>query len=400
MTSSPEPARPRAALVRAGLRPRRRADGATSRRVAGDSAPPVGLPVLHAVHRGPAAGVTSAPSGEPSRAAGHRALAALGAVRRQTLPRGAALHRAAAGLVLEGLVALRAVAGRNRRPTGTAQRTALGCSGGGPMDRAGRRSRAESTVVDARRPGWPPPRTWPLAYVGNARRQRGAGARDQFVSWACLNCRAGGGVRRARNRAGPSAETPARTATTSAATTSSRASAKAAWARCGRRHTRCWRARPRQADPARRDRREHRPPGRPRGRALSSRGRTHRAGCSRRTRCICTTSACRPEGRFYYVMELLDGMACRRWFRSSAGWPIGARWSILHAGVPVAPRGARARPGAPGPEAVQRDAVRGGPHPRLREGARLRPGEEPCRSVGHAADAGRPGDGYAGLHRA
>ncbi len=73
----------------------------------------------------------------------------------------------------------------------------------------------------------------------------------------------------------------------------------------------------------------------------------------------------------------------------AAGWhqPAGTGRRLRSAGtrsgrpravpdVRVAPRGARARPGAPGPEAVERHGVPGGPHVRLRQGAGLWAGQD------------------------
>ena len=83
--------------------------------------------------------------------------------------------------------------------------------------------------------------------------------------------------------------------------------------------------------------------------------------------------------------------------RTAAGRPCPVRAAP---GVPLARRGARARPGAPRRHAGQHLSVPDGPRLRLRQGPRLRPGEVQ-RPAGHRADAdGRHARDrrHAGLH--
>ena len=122
-----------------------------------------------------------------------------------------------------------------------------------------------------------------------------------------------------------------------------------------------------------------------RARASSAR-RRRPPRSARRTPSSSTTSASPEDGAFYYVMELLDGLDPERWCggsgrcRPSGGLPAAP-------GLPLALRSRVARAGPPRHQAGQHLPLPLWRGLRLRQGARLRPGEG---SATRATAARRP----------
>ena len=88
-----------------------------------------------------------------------------------------------------------------------------------------------------------------------------------------------------------------------------------------------------------------------------------------------STSASTNEGTFYYVMELLSGRDLETFVRDFGPLPAERAIFLLRQVCSFAGRRPRPRTGAPRHQAGQHLRVPNGPRVRLREGARLRPGE-------------------------